>query len=58
MGAAYYSSTLKSAYYNYVQGYNKYDEEYSSIKQVLSENDFYKNKLDFWIMQVRILILK
>lgn len=47
MGAAYYSSTLKSAYYNYVQGYNKYDEEYSSIKQVLSENDFYKNKLDF-----------
>ncbi|HHX57030.1 MAG TPA: hypothetical protein GX710_03340 [Clostridiales bacterium] len=47
MGAVYYSSTLKSAYYNYVQGYNKFDEEYLSIKQILSEDAFYKTKLEF-----------
>ena len=47
MGAVFYSKTLKSAYYNYVQGYEKNDEEYLSIKQVLSEDEFYKTKLEF-----------
>lgn len=47
MGAVFYSKTLKSAYYNYVQGYEKNDEGYLSIKQVLSEDEFYKTKLEF-----------
>lgn len=46
-GLVFYSSTLQSAYYNFVQNFGKDVKGIPEIKKVLKENDCYSTKIDY-----------
>ncbi|HNX65038.1 MAG TPA: exodeoxyribonuclease V subunit gamma, partial [Oscillospiraceae bacterium] len=44
----YFCRTKKSAYYTYVQGFKRKDENYAAIRAFLETDSFYKDKLEYF----------